>query len=178
MLGIEDEVVVSMALNYLEDKVPSPRPSLSLSPSPSPSQSQDKSLDPKDLQINLTGFLGGNAKIFVTELWQLLLSAAESPGGIPADLLKQYEDVGDGDGCDGVVESDVRHGDGNGDSVVDDIQRRRAAAAAAALPPVEGRTSNNAPQVCSSITSTITIAITIAIPITIPITTMQSIYVT
>ena len=35
------------------------------------------------MQISLTGFLEKNARIFMAELWRLLLSAQESVGGIP-----------------------------------------------------------------------------------------------
>lgn len=45
--------------------------------------------DPKDIQINLSAFLGSkNARIFVGELWDLLLSAMNTPGGVPAILLE------------------------------------------------------------------------------------------
>ena len=45
------------------------------------------------MQINLTGFLNGkNARIFITELWQLLLSAMENIGGIPAEFLEQKKE--------------------------------------------------------------------------------------
>ncbi len=37
--------------------------------------------DPKELQINLTGFMARNAKTFVDELWQMLISAAQHPSG-------------------------------------------------------------------------------------------------
>ncbi|VDO00262.1 unnamed protein product [Rodentolepis nana] len=45
--------------------------------------------DPKEIQINLSAFLGSkNARIFVGELWDLLLSAMNTPGGVPAILLE------------------------------------------------------------------------------------------
>lgn len=41
------------------------------------------------MQINLTGFLNGkNARIFMTDLWDLLLSAQESATGIPDQLIE------------------------------------------------------------------------------------------
>ena len=46
-----------------------------------------KRVDPRELQINLTGFLEGGAAPFVSELWTLLASAATHPAGIPAQLL-------------------------------------------------------------------------------------------
>lgn len=45
------------------------------------------------MQINLTGFLNGrNARAFMTDLWALLLSAQESPTGIPESLLQKKKD--------------------------------------------------------------------------------------
>lgn len=41
------------------------------------------------MQIELTGFLGRNAAPFMEELWTLLLSAQESPVGIPAAILEE-----------------------------------------------------------------------------------------
>eukprot|EP00808_Paulinella_micropora_P006832 g75369.t1 len=67
LLGIEDEVVVSMVFNLLEvDKV-----------------------DPQDLQIQLTGFMARSAKLFVLELWKLLISASRNPSGIPDEMLQK-----------------------------------------------------------------------------------------
>lgn len=46
--------------------------------------------DPRMMQINLTGFLNGkNARDFMGELWSLLLSAQETVGGIPAEILEE-----------------------------------------------------------------------------------------
>lgn len=44
------------------------------------------------MQINLTGFLESNTKKFVTELWNLLLSAQNSVGGIPAMFIEQKKE--------------------------------------------------------------------------------------
>ena len=45
------------------------------------------------MQINLTGFLNGkNARIFMEELWKLMLSAMENIGGIPAEFLEQKKE--------------------------------------------------------------------------------------
>ncbi|CAG8800610.1 1496_t:CDS:2, partial [Racocetra fulgida] len=55
LLGGEDEVVVNYVFGLLEET----------------------DLDPRMMQINLTGFLERNAPIFVTELWKLLLSAQD-----------------------------------------------------------------------------------------------------
>ncbi|CAF0979119.1 unnamed protein product [Adineta ricciae] len=67
LLGIEDDVVIEYVFNQLEDKNP----------------------DPKMMQINLTGFLGGSkARLFIGELWKFLASAQVSPDGIPAELVE------------------------------------------------------------------------------------------
>lgn len=45
------------------------------------------------MQINLTGFLNGkNARVFMTDLWDLLLSAQESPTGIPEILMEMKKE--------------------------------------------------------------------------------------
>ena len=45
------------------------------------------------MQINLTGFLNAkNSKVFMQELWDLLLSAMDNIGGIPAIFLEQKKE--------------------------------------------------------------------------------------
>lgn len=45
--------------------------------------------DPKMIQINLTGFLGGSkARVFVGELWHFLASAQASPHKIPPEWVE------------------------------------------------------------------------------------------
>lgn len=45
------------------------------------------------MQINLTGFLNGkNARILMSELWDLLLSAQESSAGIPEVFMAQKKE--------------------------------------------------------------------------------------
>lgn len=68
ILGFEDEVVISLLFNMLETT---------------------KNPDPKDIQINLTGFLESNTKEFMSELWTMLLSAQTNPLGIPQQLLDE-----------------------------------------------------------------------------------------
>lgn len=49
--------------------------------------------DAKLMQINLTGFLNGkNARMFMGELWPLLLSAQENIAGIPSAFLEQKKE--------------------------------------------------------------------------------------
>lgn len=45
------------------------------------------------MQINLTGFLNGkNARLFMTDLWDLLLNAQDSATGIPDQLVEQKKE--------------------------------------------------------------------------------------
>lgn len=47
----------------------------------------------RDMQINLTGFLNAkNARMFLEELWALLLSAQDNIGGIPARFMEQKKE--------------------------------------------------------------------------------------
>ena len=49
--------------------------------------------DGHQMQMNLTGFLNAkNARTFIQELWELLLSAQENIGGIPAVFLEQKKE--------------------------------------------------------------------------------------
>lgn len=72
MLNIEDDVIVEFVYNQLEE---------------------EKYPCPKKMQINMTGFLNGkNARVFMEDLWALLLSAQESDSGIPAEFIEQKKD--------------------------------------------------------------------------------------
>lgn len=46
-------------------------------------------LDPKKLQLQLTGFLEKSTGMFMEELWGLLLDAQNSLGGIPSAFLQE-----------------------------------------------------------------------------------------
>jgi hypothetical protein len=48
-------------------------------------------LNPAEMVLNLTGFLEAEALGFVAELWKLILSAMESPLGIPAVFLEAQQ---------------------------------------------------------------------------------------
>ncbi|CAO3694880.1 unnamed protein product [Umbelopsis ramanniana] len=66
ILGFEDDVVIDFTFGLLETQKP----------------------DPKEMQINLTGFFESKTQEFLLNLWKLLLSAQESVGGIPASFLE------------------------------------------------------------------------------------------
>ena len=67
MLGFDDEIVFDYLVNQLtENQYP----------------------DPREVQINITGFINGkNAKDFVGELWPMLVSATENGLGVPDQIL-------------------------------------------------------------------------------------------
>ncbi len=70
LAGFEDDVLIEYVFNQLEPK----------------------SLDAKQMQVNLTGFMHKNAKVFMKELWELLISAQQNPSGIPTAILKEKKD--------------------------------------------------------------------------------------
>ncbi|MCP9261017.1 Serine/arginine repetitive matrix protein 1 [Dirofilaria immitis] len=66
ILGLEDDVVIEYVFSQLEEK----------------------SLNPKVMQINLTGFLNARrAREFMGELWSMLIEAQSSEDGIPTSLV-------------------------------------------------------------------------------------------
>lgn len=68
LLGLEDDVVVEYVFTQLEDR----------------------NLNPKVMQINLTGFLNARrAREFMAELWQMLAESQASPDGIPSSLVER-----------------------------------------------------------------------------------------
>eukprot|EP01083_Nonionella_stella_P071855 193283_1 len=69
--GLEDDVLVGMIVNLL----------------------QQPNLDPRKVQIEITGFLERNTPTFMRELWILLADASTTPEGIPNLLLLQEQEV-------------------------------------------------------------------------------------
>ncbi|USP77122.1 PWI domain-containing protein C825.05c [Curvularia clavata] len=67
ILGNEDDIIVETCYNLIE-------------------QSQFPKI--KEIQIQLTGFLEKETAPFCKELWNLMLSAQESPMGVPRELLE------------------------------------------------------------------------------------------
>lgn len=79
LMQMEDELVTNLAVSYLEEK-----------------QEDNKAICPKRITVNLTGFMGDNAVIFMEELWKILLEAQDSKFGIPSlviDLKKEERNV-------------------------------------------------------------------------------------
>ena len=75
LLGSEDEIVYEYCVAQLEAYDP-----------------VEKTIEPREVQINLEGFLGeqGSA-IFLRELWNLMLSAQKDSSGIPAEIREEQE---------------------------------------------------------------------------------------
>lgn len=73
LLGFEDDIVVDFCVAQLQDPA-------------------EKGLDPKMLQVSLTGFMERKAAPFCSELWQHLLSAMESPVGVPREFIDQKKE--------------------------------------------------------------------------------------
>jgi serine/arginine repetitive matrix protein 1 len=69
ILGFEDDVVINMVNSYL----------------------QGKEVDPKKMQLNLTGFLEKDTAAFVTDLWRLLLDAQQH-SGIPSVMMDEIKE--------------------------------------------------------------------------------------
>jgi serine/arginine repetitive matrix protein 1 len=75
VMGGEDEIVSEYCVAQLEAYDPI-----------------ERTVDPRELQINLEGFLGveGSASL-MEELWSLLISAQDSPSGVPKSLVDEEE---------------------------------------------------------------------------------------
>ncbi|KAI8917738.1 hypothetical protein DFJ77DRAFT_531323 [Powellomyces hirtus] len=70
LVGFEDDVLIEFVFNLLEAE----------------------KLDPRTMQIEISGFLESNAPVFMTDLWGLLVSAQTSIGGIPQLFLDQKKE--------------------------------------------------------------------------------------
>ncbi|KAF1360496.1 PWI domain-containing protein [Lizonia empirigonia] len=67
ILGDEDDIVVETCYNLVE---------------------QNQFPNIKEIQIQLTGFLNKDTAAFCKELWDLMLSAQDSPMGVPKEMLE------------------------------------------------------------------------------------------
>merc|ERR1712056_15318 len=73
LIGFEDDICIDFCIAQLEDP-------------------PEKGLDPKLLQVNMTGFMERKAAPFVSELWANLLSAQDSPVGVPQEFIDKKKD--------------------------------------------------------------------------------------
>ncbi|SNX82930.1 uncharacterized protein MEPE_01636 [Melanopsichium pennsylvanicum] len=71
LLGFEDDVVLEYAAGMLEDQ---------------------RWPDPRKVQIQLMGFLEDKTTEFMEELWRLLISAQQSPGGVPRQFVEEKKE--------------------------------------------------------------------------------------
>ncbi|SJX62019.1 uncharacterized protein SRS1_10646 [Sporisorium reilianum f. sp. reilianum] len=71
LLGFEDDVVLEYAAGMLEE---------------------ERFPDAKKMQIQLMGFLEGRTAEFMGELWELLVSAQASPGGVPQKFVEEKKE--------------------------------------------------------------------------------------
>ena len=75
LMGTEDDIVSEYCIAQLEAYDPI-----------------EGQIDPREVQLNLEGFLGEpQAQIFMEELWKLLLSAQSQPGGVPPELIQEQK---------------------------------------------------------------------------------------
>ena len=72
LLGFPDDVVASLVVNTLQQHADG-----------------KQALDPRELQLTLTGFLEQSAPVFVEALYRLLLDACAAQSGIPQQLVEQ-----------------------------------------------------------------------------------------
>merc|ERR1712093_81470 len=70
LLGFEDDIVIDYCISQLTEP-------------------SEKGLDPKMLQVNMTGFMERKAAPFCSELWKNLISANRSPVGVPQEFIDE-----------------------------------------------------------------------------------------
>jgi len=76
ILEMEDEVVINFIFNILEN-----------------AKKNKVSPDPKEMTISLMGFLERDAKPFMEELWNHIVTASRNPSGIPTKMLDDAKKV-------------------------------------------------------------------------------------
>ncbi|ORM41914.1 putative pwi domain-containing protein [Babesia sp. Xinjiang] len=90
LMGVEDEIVVDYCLSQLKYFGETDAKANAENAGDGGACLNEKPfLDPKKLQINLTGFMAKNARIFVKELWELLLAAQDNEYGIPQAFIEE-----------------------------------------------------------------------------------------
>ncbi|EER06207.1 serine/arginine regulated nuclear matrix protein, putative [Perkinsus marinus ATCC 50983] len=99
IIGTEDEIVIDYAIEQITG---------------TPDHTE---VDPREMQLSLTGFLQRGAAPFCEELWEMLLSAQDSPAGVPAQLVDRKK-------------RDMMRKKEEAEKVKREIEQRKAAAAA------------------------------------------------
>merc|ERR1719191_172845 len=70
LMGFEDDIVIDFCVANLSDP-------------------PETGLDPNLLQVNMTGFMERKAAPFCAELWKNLISANQSPVGVPQEFIDE-----------------------------------------------------------------------------------------
>jgi serine/arginine repetitive matrix protein 1 len=83
ILGDEDDIVVETCYNLIEQNQFVRQPTRACACLADMQQPKIK-----EIQIQLTGFLNKETQAFCKELWDLMLSAQDSPMGVPRELLE------------------------------------------------------------------------------------------
>ncbi|AFZ79258.1 hypothetical protein BEWA_021050 [Theileria equi strain WA] len=90
LMGVDDEIVVDYCISQLKVLGETDaKANIENAGDGGTVFNEKPSLDPKRLQINLTGFMAKKAHVFVKELWDLLLSAQENEYGIPQAFIDE-----------------------------------------------------------------------------------------
>jgi serine/arginine repetitive matrix protein 1 len=82
ILGFEDEIVASTAKNLFFPNFDG------AVTNPSQQQQSTVTVDPRIVQLDLSGFLGEDAPAFCEEIWDMIVDAHSRPHGIPQKLIE------------------------------------------------------------------------------------------
>merc|ERR1719486_77414 len=93
LLGFEDDIVIDFCIASLTEP-------------------SEKGLDPKELQVSMTGFMERKAAKFCAELWKILISANQSPVGVPQEFIDEKK-------------NELKKKKEEADKVQEELQRRK-----------------------------------------------------
>merc|ERR1719473_2161371 len=93
-MGFDDDIVIDYCIASLTTDIP------------------EKGLDPKLLQVNMTGFMERKAAPFCSELWKNLISANQSPVGVPQEFIDEKK-------------NELKKKKEEADKVQEELQRRK-----------------------------------------------------
>merc|ERR1712166_1091873 len=93
LLGFEDDIVIDYCISNLTEP-------------------SEKGLDPRLLQVNMTGFMERKAAPFCSELWKNLISANASPVGVPQEFIDEKK-------------NELKKKKEEADKVQEELQRRK-----------------------------------------------------
>lgn len=87
LLGTEDDIVIEFILQQLLQEADGS----TLADLNEQEQLTASAVDPRKVTVSLTGFIGDAAYPFVEDLWRLLLSAQQSPDGVPEEFAQAQQ---------------------------------------------------------------------------------------